>query len=93
LVARPTNSTLDGACARGVLQAELERRLLGALHRAAVHGLEVADRADRPFLQPLEGLRDESAGERERREPECDDGSHEERAAPLPNEVAPGEIE
>ena len=32
------------ARASRVLQAELERRLLGAAHRAAVHGLEVADR-------------------------------------------------
>src|SRR5207253_2049008 len=58
---------------------------------ALVYDLQVADRSDRPLLQAFEGLRDEPPGERERRETERDHGSHEERAALLPHEVAPGE--
>ena len=61
----------DRARAPGVRDAVLEGRLLGLADGAPVDDLQVADAADRAFLERLEGLRDEAAGQRERREAEA----------------------
>ena len=99
-MASPTNSIRGSTDATSGSRAAIAARALAASWRPnssvvsslpptrpAVHDLQLADRADRPLLQPLEGLGDEPAGERERGEAERDDAAHQQRPPLLADEI------
>jgi hypothetical protein len=83
----------DLARAPRVVDAELERHVLGLADGARVHGLELSDGPDRSLAQRLERLGDEASRQGERGETERHDRDHEKASPSLPGEIAEGQRE